>query len=427
MSTPDRPLRLLFVSPHFQPINAPDGQRLRMLLPQFVASGCECTVLAARPEDCLAPIEPELLKSLPKKNLTIHRIMARPARWGIRNIGLRVKSNLAHFAEQLLSSQKFDLVYFTTTQFACLPLAQHWLKLFDLPYVIDLQDPWVNDYYERPGAPPPPGGWKYRLARWSAKRQEPQVLRECSHLVSVSPDYITSLSKRYSWFNADQCSVIPFGWSPDDQSLARALPNKQPLQPVIRYIGRVGDDMANLLDALFSAVATWQSSLPPTSLFPTWEFIGTSYAGAAGGGVVQSMAKLHGLSEQVSEQPLRIGYFDGLSRMQSSWANLVLGSDDRGYSPSKTWPLLATGRPWLAMTHPHSIIHNLLPRDCKWGCIIQDHRDTHQTLSDFLNGLCEGRPPDQPTPSCLSALSTTALAQTHLEIFTKIVANRSSH
>ncbi|MCF3648681.1 glycosyltransferase [Synoicihabitans lomoniglobus] len=424
MSSSARPLRLLFVAPHFPPTNAPDGQRLRILLPEFVTAGCECTVLSARPEDCLAPVENELMESLPTEGWTHHQIAARAAKWGVRNIGLRIKSHLGRHAEELLKKQQFDVVYFSTTQFACLPLALDWLDRFGLPYVIDLQDPWVNDYYERPGAPPPPGGWKHRFARWAAQRQEPRVLRRCSHLVSVSADYVTTLSRRYAWFKPEHGTVIPFGWSVRDQLIARAKPVAQSSKPVIRYIGRVGDDMAALLDKLFAHVAIWKNHRASDLPLPTWEFIGTSYAGTSGGGVVQAAAARHGLSAHVSEQPERIGYFDGLARLQSAWANLVLGSDDLGYSPSKTWPLLATGRPWLAMTHSQSVIHNLLPRDSSGGCVLSDHRNPGAALGAFLDCICREYPSQTTLPACLTGLASTQLAKSHLEIFNRVTIQR---
>jgi len=42
--------KLLIVSPHFPPINAPDMQRVRLALPYLRAHGWEPTVLAIAPD-----------------------------------------------------------------------------------------------------------------------------------------------------------------------------------------------------------------------------------------------------------------------------------------------------------------------------------------------------------------------------------------
>ena len=72
MSPPVPIRRLLIVSPHFPPLNAPDHQRVRMSLPHYAACGWEPVVLciardrqsgvmeedlAARAEDLAAGIE----------------------------------------------------------------------------------------------------------------------------------------------------------------------------------------------------------------------------------------------------------------------------------------------------------------------------------------------------------------------------------
>ncbi|MEJ1971719.1 MAG: hypothetical protein WDM96_04255 [Lacunisphaera sp.] len=57
--------RVLIVSPHFPPVNAPDMQRVRQSLPHFVAAGWEVTVLTVADPTPDAPVEPELLRSVP--------------------------------------------------------------------------------------------------------------------------------------------------------------------------------------------------------------------------------------------------------------------------------------------------------------------------------------------------------------------------
>ena len=58
-------MRVLIVSPHFPPVNAPDMQRVRMSLPAFVAAGWDVTVLTVADPSPTSPVEPELVATVP--------------------------------------------------------------------------------------------------------------------------------------------------------------------------------------------------------------------------------------------------------------------------------------------------------------------------------------------------------------------------
>ena len=158
--------RLLIVSPHFPPVNTPDMQRIRMSLPHFVDAGWEVVILTVDDREPLAPVEPDLLATIPRA-VRVLRAGAFSRSWsrfvGVNNLGLRTLPFLYLAGRDLLSRQAFDLIYFSTTQFIVCTLGRLWRAEFGAPYVIDLQDPWLSDYYQQPGAPPPPGGWKYRV------------------------------------------------------------------------------------------------------------------------------------------------------------------------------------------------------------------------------------------------------------------------
>jgi peptidyl-prolyl cis-trans isomerase D len=66
--------------------------------------------------------------------------------------------------------------------------------------VIDIQDPWRTDYYERKDSRQPPGGWKYQFARLQAWLLEGWTYRRVSAVMSVSPSYLDDLRARYPAF-----------------------------------------------------------------------------------------------------------------------------------------------------------------------------------------------------------------------------------
>jgi len=357
--------RLLIVSPHFPPVNAPDMQRVRMSLPYFVAAGWEVTVLAADDPDPIPPVEAELLATIPAA-VRVVRVPCLGRRWlsrlGINNLGWRVLPGLFRTGNQIIRAWRPDVVYFSTTQFITLPLGRIWRRRFDVPYVVDLQDPWVSDFYRRPGAPRPPGGWKYGIAAALAALLEGWTLRRAAHVLSVSPAYLEAFARRYRWWQASRGSVLTFGAPEADFAHVRQQHGPRVLPPPgpnlrIAYAGRLGPDMVPALDILFAAAARWKDEGRAVELC----FYGTSYAGE---GSVESTttarARHHGIAHLVQEHPRRIGYLASLQLLLETDVALLLGSGDEAYSPSKIYPTLLAGKPTLAIAPAGGALAHIL-------------------------------------------------------------------
>src|SRR5581483_5647318 len=197
------PKRLLIVSPHFPPINAPDMQRARMSLSHYRAAGWEPIVLTVDEREQEGVREPELLQSIPA-DIEVNRAGALPLRWtrrlGLTNLGLRAWLHLFFAGSRLIRRQKIDLVFFSNTQFVTFLLGRFWRCRFGVPYVIDVQDPWRTNYYERPNSRRPAGVWKYQAARVMAWLLEGRSFRRAAGVISVSPQYLHDFQGRYSWF-----------------------------------------------------------------------------------------------------------------------------------------------------------------------------------------------------------------------------------
>ena len=219
--------KVLIVSPHFPPVNAPDMQRVRMSLPYYRSHGWEPVVLAVDGRCQQGVIEPELERTVPR-DVRVVRSWALPSRWarwiGVGNLGLRAWAGLLLTGSGLLRREKFDLVFLSNTQFVTFTLGRIWRRLFGVPYVLDVQDPWRTDFYEKSGAMRPPGGWKYEFARLSAWILEGWSFARASGVMSVSPSYLADLSLRYRWFSAKPSAVIRFGASAADLEVAKGLP-----------------------------------------------------------------------------------------------------------------------------------------------------------------------------------------------------------
>ena len=153
--------RVLIVSPHFPPINAPDHQRVRTALPFLGEFGWHATVLAVQPKYVEGINDPLLEKTLPTSTLVV-RTRALPQRWtrlfGMGSVALRALPFLWNAGDKLLRNERgFDLIFFSTTMFPVLILGPLWKRKFGIPYVVDYQDPWHSDYYKRTNTTPPGG------------------------------------------------------------------------------------------------------------------------------------------------------------------------------------------------------------------------------------------------------------------------------
>jgi hypothetical protein len=369
------PPRVLIVSPNFPPVNAADHQRVRMSLPYHQQYGWQAHVLAVDPAYNPTTLDNDLLLTIPD-SISVTRVSALPL-WLTRRIGcgslaLRAYWHIAQAGARLLRQEKFDLVYFSTTAFLTMALGPVWKRRFGVPYVLDMQDPWVSNYYRESGNNPP-GGWlKYGFAQWLARRAEPAAMREAGHIISVSPAYPKMLLERYPELSQDCFTVLPFGASERDfetvreRAIRHSIFNLDDGRLHWTYLGRGGSDMALSLRGLFLALRALRGFHPLVEKLQL-HFVGTSYAVAhQAAKTVEPLAREIGVSDLVSEQTQRIPYLQGLDLLQSSDAILIVGSDDPSYSASKVYPCILARRPVLAILHERSLAGEVV-RACQAG------------------------------------------------------------
>jgi hypothetical protein len=385
--------RLLIVSPHFPPVSTADMQRVRVLLPYFRENGWEAEVLAISPEGVAAPRDPGLVDTLPQ-DVPVRRVAALSLRWsripGFGTLGLRAVRALQREGDRLLKSGRFDLVYFSTTVFEVHILGPRWRHKFGTPFVIDYQDPWVNDYYRNhPNIVPPGGRVKYALADALHRWMEPRVLRACAGITAVSSEYPRQLARRYSWYSNARELVQAF---PAPQRDFEVLSKVAPAPTLFDesdgrqhwvYVGRGGNDMAKALRAFFGALQGAAFASLRQNLM--MHFIGTSYAAAGKGAKsIAPIAAEFGLASIVDEQPDRISYSQALSLLRRADALVVFGSDDPAYTASKIHPYLLARRPMLAVFHSQSSVCRLIAEVGGAVCVSFDETATTETLGERI-------------------------------------------
>lgn len=359
--------RVLIVSPHFPPVNAPDMHRARMALPYLRALGWEAEVLAVAPDGIEgAVLEPRLEESYPA-DVRVRRVRALPPRLtralGFGSLWWRAGGALRRAGDRLLSSGRFDLVLFSTTQFETFTLGPRWRRRFGVPYVLDYQDPWVNEHYRRSGQRPP-GGWlRFGLAQASARRREPTAVADAAAILAVSPAYVDDLRARYPRLDPTRLHVLPFGASEEDFALARRTEPESPRVPAaderlhLVYAGRVVPGMRPALTLLFRALRAALAAAPEQAGRLRLHFLGTNYAPTAmARPMVAPLAEAEGVGARVTEHPGRLPYLETLHDLTRADAVLVLGSDEAGYNASKLHTCALAGPPLLAIAHARSPI-----------------------------------------------------------------------
>jgi Glycosyl transferase 4-like domain len=382
-----------------------------MSLPYFETFGWEASILTVKPDTVEAPYDPLLLKTIPH-HISVTQTPALPTdltkRIGLGTLGWRCLPYFLQAGNQLLKQIPFDLVYFSTTAFVTMGLAERWKKQFGIPYILDFQDPWLSDYYKQ-ATTKPPGGWlKYGFSQTVAKRLEPKAMKQVSQVISVSPAYPEILKQRYNWLRDAQFTVLPFGAPESDFELLPTLQVKQHIfdpQDGKRhwvYVGRGGNDMALALRSLFLGIREARDRNPNFWQSIHLHFVGTSYAPPDRAvKTIEPIAQEFGIGNLVTEHTQRIPYFEAIQTLVDSDAILMIGSDDPTYTASKLYPCVLARKPILAIFHENSSVISILESTQAGQAVTFNHQSTPADLQpkmarslDWLTHLPQGFQPD---------------------------------
>src|SRR5829696_1204251 len=189
-------------------------QRIRMSLPYYKALGWEPVILCVD-EKYVTGYKDHLLNETIPADIDVHKIKAWPEKvtrkLGFGSLSIRSFCNFKKAGNKLLSSQKFDLIFFSTTLFHVCALGRYWKKKFGVPFIVDMQDPWRNDFFlAKPKHQRPPKFW---LNHTIDKTLEAFTIPHASGIISVSQAYIDNLKERYKILIQKPSMLLPFGSS----------------------------------------------------------------------------------------------------------------------------------------------------------------------------------------------------------------------
>jgi len=407
-------------------------QRIRMSLPYFAANGWEAEVIMVDEQYTDLPTDYLLLQSIPEQ-IRIHKVKALKksitSKLGLGSIALRSLWFYRQKIKELLKSQSYDLIYFSTTQFPVCILGAYFKKRYGVPYVIDMQDPWFSDYYEdKPKAQRPPKYWfSYRLNKYL----EPIAMNSVDGLVSVSDNYISDLKNRYPAIKGIPSATITFGAFEPDMQIAEQ--NKNTFNSLLNskyinmvYVGRGGADMHQAITPLFKALKTRLNEGNEALKSLRFYFIGTSYAAnGQGKPSILPLAWQLGVAESVVEITDRISYYHTLITLQQADALFIPGSDDPKYTASKIYPYLLTQKPLLAIFNKASSAINIMK---EYGVKqVYDYETvTQANINTFLSSLINGSPePPQYHAEAVNKYSARQMTINQCKLFDSVTGGEN--
>jgi len=343
--------------------------RVRQGLPYFKQLGWEPVVIAVNEVYTESYSSDELLLQTIPADIEVHRVKALKTKYtrkiGLGSLSMRAYLHIRRKGNELLRKNHFDLVYFSTTAFHVMALGPEWKRKFKVPFVVDIQDPWRNDFYlDKPKSERPP---KFFLAYNIDKYLEAKTIPFADGIISVSNAYCNIFMQRYPSVTNEKCRVITFGAAEKDMEVMKKHVKKSDALSLpddkinLVYIGRGGHDMNFAIKILFKAINIGLiKNKEMFSKIHCW-FIGTSYATTGKGKkTIQPIATENNLDSYVTEITDRIPYFETLYLLDKADVLIVPGSTDAAYTASKIYPYIMLQKKLLAVFNEQSSVVTLL-------------------------------------------------------------------
>lgn len=371
--------------------------RVRQTLPYLRAMGWEPVVITIDEAYIESYSTDPLLSLTIPADIEVHKVKALPVKktrkLGLGSLSMRSLWHVRKKGNELLRREKFNLVYFSTTAFHVMALGPGWKKKFNVPFIVDIQDPWRNDFYlDKPVAERPP---KFFIAYNIDKYLEAKTIPFADGIISVSKGYCDTFVQRYPSVTMDKCRVIPFGIADVDVEVMRRCITSSgkvsfpPNKINIVYVGRGGYDMAFAVNIIFKAFAKGLAVDNDSFKNLHFWFIGTSYAPAGSGKkTIEPIAAENNLAGYVTEITDRLPYFESLYLLDKADILVIPGSTDTHYTASKIFPYLILQKRLLAVFNKNSSVVKML-QQLEYGELVAFDQSTKQA-GEYVDD-CLGR------------------------------------
>ena len=346
---------------------------------------------------------------------------------GIRGMGWRAWWPMACKGSELLQSGRFQLAYISTTQFNFFCLGPWWKKKFALPYILDFQDPW----YRHGQSIKTTSNWtKANLGNQLAAILERIAVSHAHGLVSVSPNYLAMLEKRYSRAPAFQnkcTAVIPFGFTETDFSNPIKTNLSRSVKEIV-YVGVGSELMAKSFRRFLMSLKTLTQKQPQALKNIRIRLYGTDGRWRPGRTkILKALAEGLGFSGLVEEDPTILPYSRSLELMRQADGLIVLGVEDPAYMPSKLFSYSRSGKPLLASLVEGTQAKKYFQTTPEIGHLITfgktgGNNDEEDVVKAFVEEVIQGR--EIQRPQVREKYSDQAISRQHAEIFEKCLRTK---
>lgn len=409
--------------------------RVRQSLPYFKGLGWEAEVIAVYPEFVETNNLDELLLQTIPADIKVHLVKAwqvkATRKFGLGSLSMRSFYFFKKKGNELLRKKKYDLIFFSTTAFHVMALGPYWKRKFKVPYVVDIQDPWRNDFYlDKPKFQRPP---KFEISYRIDKYLESKTIPKADGIISVSKGYIETFQNRYKNMAAAKTKVIPFGGSSWDfevashQNISLSDVHLSAEHINLVYVGRGGYDLQFAFKILLKAFKNGlDAGTKNFDRFRFW-FVGTDYAPKGQGTqTFLPIAREMGLQEYVLEITDRISYFETLNLLREANILCILGSTDTSYTASKLYSYILARKPVLAIFHQESSVTEILSKT-KAGKLVSflsgDSIEQHtEACLQYLIGLIEKNWSLDTDWNVFNAYSAEELTKEQVQFFEAVLS-----
>jgi hypothetical protein len=381
---------VVLVAPHFVPSNLAAVHRARLWSQHLAEFGWNPIILTTDSAFYEERVDADL-QSLVDPRLEIIRTRALPTK-PIRIVGdIGVRAMLPHYRAlcRLAEQKRIDFLHITIPSHYSALLGRWLHARYGIPYGIDYIDPWVHEF---------PGSDKPLTKAWASARLatvlEPWAVRDAALITGVAASYFEAVLDRNPHLRSQAVTAgMPYGISDADfaalAGLSRApyLFSAEDGNVHVVYAGAMLPKAYPLLEILLQAVALLARRSPAVVERLRLHFVGTgSSPDDPRGHNILPYIQRYGVERFASEAPARIPYLDVLTHLRASAGNLVLGSTERHYTPSKAFQNVQAGRPVLAILHDESSAADFLTR-ARAGTVVTFSEGTLPTIEEMATRL----------------------------------------
>ncbi len=404
--------KILIIYPHWPPSNLAGVHRARLLanfLPEFGWQPVVLTVHARHYEE--AP-DPDLVRTV-APHVDVRYADAWPVTRPrlIGDIGLRALFHLRRAAAHILRTERIDFVLIPIPSYYVALLGRWLHDRFGVPYGIDYIDPWSEGI---PGAER-----RFSRAWWSnqlARRLEPWAVGRAALISGVATPYYQYVLDRFLPGRAVAHVGMPYGFDPADHRIrltdvAYPWADEPGVRPWV-YAGAFLPKSRYFVERWFAAIAELVRAGQWDACVRLY-FVGT---GAYPGTTIAQYAAAVGIADYVREDRSRYPYLQVLNFLAAADGVLILGSTEAHYTASKTFQVLLSERPVLAIFHAESSAVQVLEETRATAYLVRYRQDMSESkltadLRSATHRFAHRQQPWQPDLAPLERFSARVSAQ----------------